>query len=454
MIKNLLKTEWQRQLVRFVLLFVTTVIGSLLAMNTFERMLLSQVQLVTETANVAFTRLFVNEAWSDIKPLLDIDAKVHPGENPLLGDVDMRVRRFAKGTDLIKVKIYNVQGLTVYSSNPAQIGEVQSENKGFQAALRGRVVSETNYRGKFGAFDGDLYERNLVSSYVPVKGAQGVEAVAEIYADRTSSIEGVNGQIRLAWIYFGGGLAVLFVLFAVYFRMGSLVRSVSPGPDALNEAEGVAQDAVRDNTVALLHEAALQTNSECETCDRALKNQELTESDASGFGVVRESLQSIRGRFNDLVLAIDPLQAKSLLILESPHQLGFHIEKMLITFRERCLRRGIEFGMGSVPTLPAQTQVQAIAVSKLLELLLNEAAARTDRGVLRLTLLFDDDGILKIEVVGTRHIDLQAAKGSDSMPSLALVAAGAIAKALKGTVQQTYDNARGPWISASVAITE
>lgn len=156
------------------------------------------IQESTEASNRTLTRVFVNENWEGVKPLLP-----PPGSgaeaakaNPNIAALDQIVRAFSRQTDVLKVKIYDRGGMTVYSSDRAQIGEDKARNMGFQTAARGGVASELTYRGKFGAFDGELYDRNLVSTYVPVRVGDDIVAVLEIYADRTDSIEFTNRALR------------------------------------------------------------------------------------------------------------------------------------------------------------------------------------------------------------------------------------------------------------------
>ncbi len=42
-----------------------------------------------------------------------------------------------RDSEAIKVKVYNLEGLTVFSSDPKQIGEDKRTNPGFIAALPG-----------------------------------------------------------------------------------------------------------------------------------------------------------------------------------------------------------------------------------------------------------------------------------------------------------------------------
>ena len=181
---------------------VIAVLG--LVMHLVNNSLQLSVQQSTAAANQSLTRVFVNENWDRLRPLLlsygsDVAAI---RQNRDLPEIDAVVRRFNSFTDVVKVKIYDVNGLTVYSSDPRQIGEDKSANEGFKSAALGRVASELIFRGSFAAFDGAIYDRNLVASYVPIRAGQGVEAVAEIYADRTSAIALTEAELHdlLLWL--------------------------------------------------------------------------------------------------------------------------------------------------------------------------------------------------------------------------------------------------------------
>jgi signal transduction histidine kinase len=183
-----------------------------------EVALVQEVQRVTEAANRSFTRLFVNENWEKIKPLLRLGAT--PDEisnNSGIDRVDGAIRRFARGTDLVRVKIFDARGYVVYATDRAQLGTLQADSAGFLSAVKGQVATQLVYRDDFSAFDGALQARDLVSSYVPVKGSNGVEAVVEVYTDRTDSIDAVRTHgwrvVAFVALLLSAVSAVMWVLF-------------------------------------------------------------------------------------------------------------------------------------------------------------------------------------------------------------------------------------------------
>ena len=441
---------WQRTSVRFVLLLAVFAAGTVATVRLFERMLLSEVQTVTEAANVAITRVFVNEAWSELRPLLDLEAKVHPRDNPNLREVDARVRQFAKGTDLVKVKIYNTKGLTVYSSDPAQLGEDKTNNAGFQTALRGRVASETNYRGKFGAFDGELFQRNLVSSYVPVRGMQGVEAVAELYNDRTTSIEGVDAKTRTAWAYLSGGMAVGFVLVWLLVQAGRAKPADQLEREARAAAEATARQAEAEAQAGILGQAVQALRADADPVARALHAHADTPPDESAWRALRAPLGGLVDHIEQLVLVQAPDAVATQAGASEP--LGTAFDATLAAFRERRAGRHLEFSAHVAPALSGRTLPSAPPVLRLVRLLLSDAARRTGEGQIRLNVQPSGKDAVQIEVIGARTQAAQKSAPSAFEASLALSAAQVLARALHGRVDHASSTERGPWFTVTLPI--
>lgn len=191
---------------------------------------------VNEQGNVNLTRLFSNALWaSDISPYLTESATVDFGPCKALPDVvdeqgtpgatpekkacfkeigaqlralasfdplDARVREAMQGSTIYKIKVYDLSGITVYSTELAQIGEDKSGNVGWKsAALNGKAISELTFRDKFSALQGMVENRDLIASYLPViePGTQKTVGVFEVYADVTpflGQIKATSGEFK------------------------------------------------------------------------------------------------------------------------------------------------------------------------------------------------------------------------------------------------------------------
>lgn len=141
--------------------------------------------------------------------------------------LDQDIRQAVRDLPVVKFKIYDLAGVTLYSSDLRQVGEDKSGNVGFVKARDGVLTSAITRRDKFDAFDGEIADRDLIFSYVPFGKAPGggPEAVVEVYADVT---EALRSELLATWrIGFGVCLALtaLFVfLLAVVRKADSVMR--------------------------------------------------------------------------------------------------------------------------------------------------------------------------------------------------------------------------------------
>lgn len=151
------------------------------------------VAMATEAANSTVTKLFVNELYPRLSGSLALEGSGKRGE-PLAGETlettDRTIRKFMLGTDIMKVKIYAMNGMTVYSTELEQVGQDKRNNPEFRSAAQGVAGSQITHRGKFSSIDGDVFDKDLVASYIPIRNQGGlVIGVAEIYTDRTPVLD-------------------------------------------------------------------------------------------------------------------------------------------------------------------------------------------------------------------------------------------------------------------------
>jgi diguanylate cyclase (GGDEF)-like protein len=190
---------------------------AVVALSALYRGLVAESLLESETdANVAFTKTFANAVWPKHSRFVLRARNVPAAElaaRPEIDAIAEELRPLAAGLNVVKVKIYDLNGLTVFSTDRRQIGENKSANPGFRRARDGYAASEITYRDRFDAWEGELAERSLIASYVPIHmhEAEPVEGVFEVYRDVTELVArmqrdqsrivaGVLSAMALVWL--------------------------------------------------------------------------------------------------------------------------------------------------------------------------------------------------------------------------------------------------------------
>ncbi|MBP1690564.1 MAG: diguanylate cyclase/phosphodiesterase with sensor [Deltaproteobacteria bacterium] len=175
------------------------------------------------------------------RPLQTADLKNHPGLPAMHAAVLAHMRQ----VPVVKIKVYDLAGRTVFSTEAKQIGEDKRGNAGFQAALVGRTASELTHRDRFSAFEQVIEDRDVLSTYIPLRasGDGPVQAVFEIYSDVTPFVVKIA---RVQWLVSAAVLAVLLLLYAALFAVVRRAERILKAQYAEREAAEAALAATRD----------------------------------------------------------------------------------------------------------------------------------------------------------------------------------------------------------------
>lgn len=236
-----------------------------IVLSTFYRQVaLKDLRDLAERNNVALTKTFANSIWPEFGSFVNSASDVNVGdlqshpENIKLGDA---VQTQMAGLTILKVKVYNLNGLTVFSTEADQIGDDKSDNAGYLSAKSGEVASELTHRDTFSSFEGVIEDRDVISSYVPIYGedtSNGVEGVFEIYDDVTDLLQQINTTQRIITIGVILTLGALYVALYFIIRRAELILKKMNSERAaaekkLKESHTQLQIGVKDQTVDLEH---------------------------------------------------------------------------------------------------------------------------------------------------------------------------------------------------------
>ncbi len=174
-------------------------------------------------AHVTLTQVFSNTIWPRYAKFL-VDAsrfsKAELQRHEIIGQLHRDVGRYIARSSVVKIKIYDLTGITVFSTDLAQIGQDKSRNSGFISAKNGAPVGKITFRDRFDTFEGVIVDRNLVASYIPIRISDSapVEAVFEMYADVTDlAVDLAEHQWQIVfWV--GGSLSLFYLFMFVIVR--------------------------------------------------------------------------------------------------------------------------------------------------------------------------------------------------------------------------------------------
>jgi diguanylate cyclase (GGDEF)-like protein len=196
--------------------------------------------------NVAMLRMFTESIWPSHSKFFLSVSTAEPesirrnAHTPQMIDA---IRNTMAGLGVVKIKIYEPGGHTVFSTEPAQIGENRSANAGLNAAQQGSVNSELVHKDKFSAFEQTIADRDLLSTYLPIHNLDDnkIVGIFELYSDVTElskQIAAIQNKLML------GVLTVLGALYGVLFFI------VKRGNDIIRKHEVEGSRAQRELQLA------------------------------------------------------------------------------------------------------------------------------------------------------------------------------------------------------------
>lgn len=218
----------------------------------------AEMREMAERHNVALTKAFANAIWPRYRPFLLRAAEIKPSslrEHPVTAGLRAEVASHMRGLGVIKVKVYNLSGITVFSTDAAQIGDDKSANPGFISASTGHVASELTRSGAVSLFEQETEQRGVLASYVPIVGVSGnVEGVFEIYQDLMELDAAISRSEARHVRIVGGAFMMLFILIVaiVLYHKRMLVRQHSRNAKLAAEAKS-AQELSRMKSTFLAH---------------------------------------------------------------------------------------------------------------------------------------------------------------------------------------------------------
>lgn len=289
-------------LIAFV--FVTILLAVL-----YRSVALRMFLALEEDKNVELTQSFANSLWPKLQPFIAIsEASNHASLRDLVFITELRqaVVTQMHGLSVVKIKVYDLDGDTIFSTQLDQIGDESNTNAGFQRALRGEVASELTHRDTFSAFEETIENQDLLSTYIPIYAngpTSPVVGVFELYSNVTPFLQQISSTQRQLIIGVSITLALLYlVLLWVVSRADAMIRRQ-------HQAQLVAAEEIRRQHRAV---AVLQ--------EREHLARELHDSLGQVLGYVNTQAQAARSLLRkDNSAEVDRLLARLVTVAQDAH---------------------------------------------------------------------------------------------------------------------------------------
>jgi two-component system, NtrC family, sensor kinase len=180
-----------------------------------------------EDANVNITRILANELWaSDFGPFVRAMSGRTPAQikgAPQIPALHQKVLALMRGSSAFKVKVYSLDGMTLYSTELAQIGEDKSGNGGVIAARGGATTSEIVHRNSFSALEREVLDRDLVQSYIPAYEGERIVGVFEVYSDATAHLKAIHQK---QWLLIAAVVGLFAILYGALFLIVNSAQNI------------------------------------------------------------------------------------------------------------------------------------------------------------------------------------------------------------------------------------
>jgi len=252
--------------------------------------------------NIAITQIFASTLWPSHASYVKSASALPKAElqrRPEVARIREDVLRQMTGLRVVKVKIYNLDGLTVFSNDPKQIGEDNSTNSGFLTAKAGGAASKITFRDHFDAFEQVINDRNLISSYIPIRTNPDspIEGVMEVYSDVTDYVAELE---RASWGIVAvvlGSLSLLYLFLFVIVRRADRVISAQGEEVLVAHAAMLRHQALHDTLTGLPNRASYSERLDgiIKAASRTGERCAVLHLGLDGFKHVNDSLGHVAG---------------------------------------------------------------------------------------------------------------------------------------------------------------
>lgn len=236
---------------RFAILGGLMIVIATIALSTWQHHAMRRdIRTITERQNVTLAQSLSHFIWVRHGAFLrradaldNTALRAAPEIDALRRDLIANTR----GSSILKVKIYSRAGRTIFSTEPDELGDDQSNNPGVLRALDGGVKSDLKHRDTLNAFENVIYDRDVLETYVALRSRDGrIEAIIELYYDATPTTLQLEASLKGGVVFTATSLFLLYLLLlgVVWYSEKRMARHIDENARLARSAE-IAREASR-----------------------------------------------------------------------------------------------------------------------------------------------------------------------------------------------------------------
>ena len=303
--------------------FVGVLVAALLLTAFYRHVEIRETTDFARKTNIALTEAILDSVRPALGEFLESVADLGPREirnasmPPLLSQAIQESMRKAA---IAKVRIYNNRGVVVFSTNPRELGDVDTDDPVFAAASKGQAASDVSYRDAFSGFGPQTEDDNLVRTFVPVRTtlAQPIRGTLATFSDLSPAVAQTEHEV---YTVVAGVALILLLLYSslllVVMRAQKLIdaqqqtiRERSANLETMSVQLMASEEAEKLKLAASLHEGLAQTLAAIKT--QIEYSMEGTPSSAARDASLNTALTGLQGAIEEVQEMATELRPSSL----------------------------------------------------------------------------------------------------------------------------------------------